>query len=333
MKDTIIVDKSNIEEAAYALENGGLVVFPTETVYGLGANIFDEKAIKGIYEAKGRPSDNPLIVHISDLSMLKDIAASVPDIAKKLMEKFWPGPVTFVLPKSEKVGGYITGGLDTVAVRMPSNEIALRLIKLAGVPVAAPSANISGRPSPTRESHVIEDMSGRVDYIIKGGDCEIGIESTVLDLTEEVPRILRPGFITKEDIESIVASVYIDEHLRDESNAPRSPGMKYTHYSPDADVVIIDAGRDAFTEFARGKLRENVGFIIFDDIELESDNVYSIGDRNNLSVAASRIFDALRTLDSRGVDVIYFEKVADDGIGMAVMNRMIKAAGYKIIGI
>jgi L-threonylcarbamoyladenylate synthase len=336
MKQTQIININDIVIAAEALKQGKLVVFPTETVYGLGADALDIEAVRGIFEAKGRPADNPLIVHIAELSELKPLVDEVTVQAKQLMEAFWPGPLTLVMKKSNLVPMIITAGLETVAIRMPSHPIARELIIRAGVPVAAPSANISGRPSPTDEAHVIEDLDGRVDVILKGGATSVGLESTVVDVTGDIVKILRPGFITKEDLEEIVGEVEYDGYLLNHNEIPKAPGMKYTHYSPKAQVIIV-TGNNVIELMLSVKNRledqgKRVGIMVstdfLDDFQGE---VCNWGDSKNLPMMASRLFACLRTLDSKKVDVIVTHAVERKKLGVAIMNRLEKAAGYYII--
>ncbi|MEA3423904.1 MAG: L-threonylcarbamoyladenylate synthase [Bacillota bacterium] len=336
-KNTIIIRENRIDEASRALREGKLVVFPTETVYGLGANVYDEEAVKNIFVAKGRPSDNPLIVHISDIDQLRDLVREIPEYAQSLIDAFWPGPLTLVMKKSDLIPEIITGGLDTVAIRMPNNPVALKLINLSGVPIAAPSANISGRPSPTSEIHVIEDLGGRVDYIILGGDTSVGLESTVLDISGKTPRILRPGHITYEDIREIIGRLKYDSHLTDENITPKSPGMKYRHYSPEAKVIIVE-GRyirrkmlSMIDDYADQGIK--VGVMGTDELLKDFKDVVccSLGDTKKISVVGNRLFRCLRDLDRQKVDVILAESFDREGLGVAIMNRLEKAAGYHII--
>lgn len=337
-------DEELLEEAASFLKKGELVAFPTETVYGLGGNALDSSASRKIYEAKGRPSDNPLIVHISDINQIDELVRSIPPVAIKLMEKFWPGPITFVLPKSDKIPAVITGGLDTVAIRMPAHKIALKLIEIAGLPIAAPSANISGRPSPTTAQHVIDDLGGKIAGIIDGGKAGVGVESTVLDLTTPVPTILRPGGVTLEDLQKEIGEVHIDKGLIDANHVPRSPGMKYTHYSPEADVIIV---KGSLTEMAEKILKitgeelgqgKKVGLMVSQELYelLKTDLPGSVlveilGKKNNLAQVTSNLFMELRALDKEKVDVIYVENFPETYIGAALMNRLYKAAGGKTV--
>lgn len=327
---------AKIDEAAEIIVNGGLVAFPTETVYGLGANAMDPEAVARIYEAKGRPSDNPLIVHIARASNIGELTPVLTPKVIRLIDNFWPGPLTIVLKKKPEVPDITTGGLDTVAIRMPDDPIALELIKKAGCPIAAPSANISGRPSPTKGEHVIEDLDGKVDAILIGSDCRIGIESTVLDLTGDVPTILRPGILTAENIEAAIGEkVYMDpalnqrkdasngEDSEDENLVPKAPGMKYAHYAPKADMTIIEGQRDKVkTEIERLKglnerLGLKVGVILFEE--------------KAFIEAAHEFFAKLRGFDEEGIDLILAGALSEkDGVGFAVMNRMLKSAGYNI---
>ena len=310
----------DIREAAEAIKRGGLVAFPTETVYGIGADAFNEEAVGRVYEAKGRPSDNPMIVHIARASDMGSLVSEITPDAVKLADAFWPGPLTMVLPKRDEVPSRVTGGLDTVGVRLPDSEIALALIRLAGTPVAAPSANISGRPSPTKAEHVIEDLDGKVDVILTGPECRVGIESTVIDMTAYPPTILRPGFVTMDEIEAVLEKPI--GHGGDPS-APRSPGMKYRHYAPKAQMLVIEGDREKVkTEIIRLKklneeLGQNVGVLLFEE-------------RDYLT-AAHDFYAALRALDEGGADLILAGALPEnDGLGFAVMNRMLKAAGYNI---
>lgn len=335
-----------LDQAAEILRSGGLVAFPTETVYGLGANALDEAAVKAIYEAKGRPSDNPLIVHIADTAAVKDLADNVPEAAQALMDEFWPGPLTLVMPRSSLVPDIITAGLDTVAVRMPSHPVASALIKKAGVPVAAPSANSSGRPSPTLARHVIEDLMGKVDVIIDGGNTEVGVESTVLDITVTPPVILRPGGVTLEQLRRVLEDVVGDQlpGAADMSGVPKSPGMKYRHYSPRATMLLLQGTPEqvAAEISKRAELyhREGtaVGILVTDETAaLYEPSLYSyckilsLGSREEPETLASNLFRCLREFDEKGVEVIMAETTDVIGIGQAVMNRLMKAAGGNII--
>lgn len=330
-----------IEEAAGILRAGGLVAFPTETVYGLGADALHEKASMKIYEAKGRPSDNPLIVHIADEAQLESIVKTVPDKARALMKAFWPGPLTIIFRKSDTVPGGTTGGLDTVAVRMPEHKIALELIRASGLPIAAPSANTSGRPSPTNAMHVYEDLNGRIDMIIDGGTVGIGIESTIIDVTCEPPMILRPGYITKEKLERVIGTVAVDKAVSEPVSPhviPRAPGMKYKHYAPEADFTMFSGEADKvarhINRLTEEKLRQGfkVGVIASDETvdKYRSGDVVSLGTRKNDITVARNLYRVLREFDNKKVDYIFGETFTDDEFGQAIMNRMLKAAGYQI---
>lgn len=321
------------------MREGKLVAFPTETVYGLGANALDPQAVKRIYEAKGRPSDNPLIVHIAKASQLNTLVKEIPAPAEALIKTFWPGPLTLVLEKSELVPDIITAGLDTVAVRMPDNPVALRLIEEAGVPVAAPSANLSGRPSPTTYQHVLEDLNGRIEYIINGGPCKIGVESTVLDCTAEKPVILRPGGVTREMMEQIIGQVETDAVLEPEAGArPRSPGMKYRHYSPRAQMIIFEGKPDEIIEkinsLASDNRAEGLRTGVLSSMEnkdrYKAEVVVNIGSLNRPEEVASKLYDALRRFDEEKVDIIYSESFSEEGLGRAIMNRLKKASSGMI---
>ena len=347
MTKIIRVDRNNpeielIDLAAKVIREGGLVAFPTETVYGIGANSFNEEAIKKIFIAKGRPQDNPLIVHIAELEQIYDLVKEVPQKAKTLMKKFWPGPLTLIFKKSQKVPYVNTAGMDTVAIRMPSNTIAHLLIKRAEVPISAPSANVSGKPSPTDASHVIEDLYGKVDVIIDGGKCDVGVESTVLDLTEKVPVILRPGAVTLEMLREVIGNVEVDPSLLkkpQEDLKPKSPGMKYKHYSPNAEVYIVTGDLEKVVkkiqELTEEQLKygKKVGIMatVQTSTQYEKGEIIVVGDRNRPETIAKNLFEVLRQFDKKGVDVIFAESFEYDNIGLAIMNRLEKAAGYKEI--
>jgi len=310
--------------AAAILQSGGICAFPTETVYGLGANAFDEAAVAKIFKAKGRPQDNPLIVHVSEKEQLADICVVTP-LAEKLIARFWGGPLTLILPKTNKVPDAVTAGLDTVAVRMPSHPIANALIRLSGIPIAAPSANLSGKPSPTRAVHVIEDMEGRADCIIDGGDCLWGVESTVLDLTVSPPAILRPGAVTREELAEEIGEVIYGTG----ADAPKSPGMKYTHYAPNAPVFIAE-GTDAETRILKAATAFVRPGVLYYGQKVPALPV-SISAGNTPAEYAARLFYALRAFDEAGADVIFAIPPAAGGMGDAVRNRLFKAAGGKTI--
>lgn len=323
------------------IKKGGTVVFPTETVYGLGANALNSEACGKIFEAKGRPQDNPLIVHVADFDIAKYVEY-VPENAKKLMESFWPGPLTIIMQKSDLIPSLVTAGLDSVAIRMPENKIARELIKYSEVPIAAPSANISGRPSPTAIEHCIDDLNGRVDIILGGDRCEVGLESTVVDTTGEVVTILRPGGITRSMLEEVVGRVEIDPaimHKLEIGTKPKSPGMKYKHYAPKAPIMIIEGEDEDKVKYINLKSEElegeglKVGILCTDEMmdKYNCDIKISIGSRNYLGIIAANLFDCLREFDKIEVDQIFAEGFSEDGIGLAIMNRLRKAAGYNVI--
>lgn len=383
-KRIVIEDRNHIKdeelkEAAGILRSGGLVAFPTETVYGLGGNALDEDAARKIYAAKGRPSDNPLIAHVSCVEEVEPLVKEIPEAGRKLMEAFWPGPLTMIFPKSEKVPYGTTGGLDTVAIRMPDDPVANRLIALAGVPVAAPSANTSGRPSPTTADHVWQDMNGRIDMIIDGGPVGIGVESTIVDVSSAVPAVLRPGAITMEMLEEVLGEVSVDPAILGPLSAdvrPKAPGMKYKHYAPKADLTLVEPGtgadRESGAEQVTGaeqkngadrntgaypetgldetqlqamirKVRElsrekieagyKVGVICTDESRdcYTDGEVRSIGARKSQPSVAHNLYALLREFDDLGVDYIFSESFPKDHLGQAIMNRLSKAAGYKIV--
>ena len=348
--DTKLVKINDVEdikdeellEAAQIIRDGGLVAFPTETVYGLGANALDEEAAKKIYAAKGRPSDNPLIAHISCLEELGPLVALVPEMGRKLAEAYWPGPLTMVFPKSENVPYGTTGGLETVAVRMPSDPVANRLIALAGVPVAAPSANTSGRPSPTTAQHVYQDMEGKIEMILDGGPVGIGVESTIVDVSGESPVLLRPGAVTIEMLEAVVGPVGIDPAILGpltEGVRPKAPGMKYRHYAPQAELVLVEGELGAVVArinfLAKEKLGQkyHVGIICTDETKARYQHgiVRSAGLRAQEETIAHNLFAVLREFDDLQVDYIYSESFSRDHLGQAIMNRLTKAAGYHIM--
>ncbi|EOG8708358.1 MULTISPECIES: L-threonylcarbamoyladenylate synthase [Bacillus cereus group] len=324
-----------LQEAAKLLRENEAIAFPTETVYGLGANAMNDEAIAKIFEAKGRPSDNPLIVHIGTKSQLDGIVKEIPPVAEKLMEHFWPGPLTIILPRKEGISEKVTAGLHTVGVRMPDHPVALALIEEANVPVAAPSANRSGRPSPTLASHVYEDLNEKIAGIVDGGATGVGVESTVIDCTSAVPTILRPGGITKEQLEAVIGTVSLDPALKDEKEKPKSPGMKYTHYAPKAPLSIVEGSREFIQRLVDEKKEEGfkVGVLTTEEYQhvYNADVVLSCGVRSDLASVATKLYDVLRTFDASEVDVIFSESFPNEGIGNAIMNRLTKAAGHQII--
>lgn len=338
-RDTKAARKA-VERAGEILRNGGLVAFPTETVYGLGGDALNPESSRKIYAAKGRPSDNPLIVHICRWEDLSLIVEEIPGTAERLSRAFWPGPLTMILRKSDKVPRETTGGLSTVAVRMPSDQTALDLIQAAGGYVAAPSANISGRPSPTLAKYVEEDLGGRIEMILDGGQACIGLESTIVDLTEEVPTILRPGYITREMIAEILGKVEIDRAILSAKSdtRPKAPGMKYRHYAPKAELTIIAGEEEAVVKRINklaGEAQDRglrCGVIATDATRdrYKATLVKSAGNREKEEEAARELYRILREFDEEGVDVIWSEAFEDSGIGQAVMNRLLKAAGYRM---
>ena len=335
-------DLEKIIRAGEIIKKGGLVAFPTETVYGLGGNALDPEASKKIYEAKGRPSDNPLIVHIAEWDAVRKIAKEIPEDAEKLAESFLPGPLTMVLKKTDIVPAETTGGLDTVAVRLPSNRIARALIREAGGYVAAPSANISGRPSPTEVKYVIEDMMGRIPAIIDGGEGEIGLESTIIDMTISPPQVLRPGFITCEMLSGVLGrDIQIDSAVinADSKQPPRAPGMKYRHYAPRGELVIVEGNDDAviskinelIEEDRRGGFKTGVMCCDENGNRYNADVIKLTGPFGDQKAAAHRLYSLLRSFDDEEVSRIYAESFSSDGFGAAIMNRLLKAAGHRVI--
>ncbi len=333
-----------INECANIIKNGGLVASPTETVYGLCANALDSNSVKNIYNAKGRPSDNPLIVHINSFEMLDTIATNISVDAKKLMDSFWPGALTIILPKKDIVPMETTANLETVAVRYPSNKIMLALIDSCNLPISAPSANTSTRPSPTNADHVFADLNGKIDALIDGGSCDLGVESTVIDMTTDCPTILRPGFITYEMIKKVLPNVIIDKALLQNSEVanPKSPGMKYKHYAPTCEITIV-------TSENIKKIAENVNFLAkktFNNnesvgilatsqtIEFYNDPnifVFNLGDRNNLQEISQNLFNSFRIMEQNNITKVFAEDLGEKNEALAIMNRLKKASGYKIL--
>ena len=329
-------DDKSIEEVACLLKDGKLVAIPTETVYGLAANALDGETVKKIFKAKGRPSDNPLIVHISDFSQWKPLVKEIPEKAKRLTEKFWPGPLTIILPKSDVIPSEVSGGLSTVAVRMPSDEIARAIIKAAGVPLAAPSANLSGKPSPTSSKHVIDDMEGKIDAIVDAGECSVGVESTVISLAVNPPRLLRPGGITPEMLTSVLGEIEIDDAVFNklaENAEAASPGMKYKHYSPDAKVVIIKGDFSEYKSFVEKEAKEKDVALCFEEDKgkLPFIKCVTYGKEKDSFSQAARIFDALREIDEIRAETAFARFPEMTGMGLAVFNRLIRAAGFNIV--
>lgn len=334
-------EDADLRSAGELIRSGGLVAFPTETVYGLGGDALNRESSRKIYAAKGRPSDNPLIVHICRLEDIREIASEVPDVALKIADAFWPGPLTMILKKADKVPPETTGGLDTVAVRFPSDRTAQKLIEYSGGFVAAPSANLSGRPSPTIARYVEEDMDGRIEMIVDGGEVGIGLESTIIDVTVTPPQILRPGYITREMLENVLGKVDTDVTIlkADSGQAPKAPGMKYRHYAPKGELTIVEGKPDAVAEYinraaeADDRNGEKTGIIGTRELlsEYHADVVKCVGNRGDEETIARRLFTVLREFDDENVTKIYSESFETAGLGQAIMNRLLKAAGHKVI--
>lgn len=320
-----------IASAASFLTAGEVVAIPTETVYGLAANAYDETAVRKIFAAKGRPQDNPLIVHIASFNELFDLVAEVPEAAKKLADAFWPGPLTVILPKSDKIPDAVSAGLSTVAVRFPAHPVAQAVIKAAGVPLAAPSANRSGSPSPTNAKTVLDDMDGRIPLILDGGSSEVGVESTVITLATPVPRVLRPGGVTVEQLREVLGEVSVDDavlHRLKDGETAASPGMKYKHYAPRAEITIVRGTLEQFREFVAGK---DAFVLCFAGEEAYFDRAVTYGEADDDAAQANRLFDALRELDARGAKTVYARCPTLSGVGLAVYNRLIRAAGFHLV--
>lgn len=339
-RDNYIKDEE-LKEASAVIRSGGLVAFPTETVYGLGGDATNPEASRKIYAAKGRPSDNPLIVHIADFSQLRNIVAEVPQEAEKLAEAFWPGPLTMILRKNDVIPYETTGGLDTVAIRMPSHPVARAFLQDSGCMIAAPSANTSGRPSPTTAQHVWGDLHGKIEILLDGGPVGIGIESTIVDLSEERPMILRPGFITQEMLSAVLGDVGMDPGLASENSKqpPKAPGMRYRHYAPKADLTLVEGTMEEVISKINALTREaqamgkSVGVLATEENKdrYVADHVIVIGQRQDETEIARHLFDVLRQFDDLQVDLIYSESFVAAGVGQAIMNRLLKAAGHKRI--
>jgi len=342
------VDPENPEEekisvAAEAIRRGGIVAFPTETVYGLGVDALNQEAVKRMYEVKGRPPDNPTIVHIAEFNDVYKLAVDVPEVAEELMRRFWPGPLTIVLKASKIVPRVTTGGLETVGIRMPKHKVALALIRASKTPIAAPSANIAGKPSPTTAQHVIQDFYGSIDVILDAGPTKIGVESTVLDLTTKPPQILRPGGVTYEELKEVLGEVIVHEVAKAKESVQlieaRSPGMKYRHYAPKAELIVVEGETNRIVEEIKklideySKMGKKVGVMATDETieNYKAGIVKSVGSRLDLSTIARNLFRILREFDDEGVEVILAEGVPEEGLGLAIMNRLRKASGYKII--
>jgi len=330
--DTIILDSKyteNIDLCAGVIKTGGLVAFATETVYGLGANALDEDAVEKIFDVKGRPVDNPLIVHVASVDDIIPIVRNIPDIFEILAHKYMPGPLTLIMKKNSIIPDNVTAGLDTVAVRMPKHPAALVFIKACGCPVAAPSANPSGFPSPTKAAHVLNDIGGKIPYILDGGDCIVGLESTVLDITCEIPRILRPGFVTYNELKDVLGTVDISNGKG--NSVPMSPGTKYRHYSPSTPFFVVTGSPDDTAEYICGCMDFNTAALVFDDYAFSDSRTVTFGHSKDHVTQASQLYDALRKADGMGVSKIYAQAPSEEGLGAAVANRMLKAAGENII--
>ena len=338
MIKTQLLTEKDIEAAAALLREGGLVGIPTETVYGLGANGLDPAAVRRIFEAKGRPQDNPLIIHIPDPSWLERYCRDVPAAARRLAERFWPGPLTMILPRRALVPDEVTCGLETVGVRCPDHPVTLAIIRAAGVPVAAPSGNRSGRPSPTCARHMLEDMDGRIQAVVDGGPCGVGVESTIVDLTLPVPRLLRPGGLPLEALEAVLGRVDVDRAVTaplSPGEKPRAPGMKYRHYAPRAPVTVVTGEARRTAGYIRRHLGEHTGVICFEEYRDQFPGcvVRSMGSSRDQGEQARRVFDALRFFDGTGVEAIFAQCPGEGGLGLAVANRLKKAAGFQIVGL
>jgi len=335
------IDEAVLQEAGKIIREGGLVAFPTETVYGLGGDALNKESSRKIYEAKGRPSDNPLIIHICKMDNLIPIVEEIPEAVQRLAEAFWPGPLTIIMKKSDLVPKETTGGLDTVAVRMPSHPVAAKFIEYAGGYVAAPSANVSGRPSPTRAKYVIEDMTGRIDMILDGDGIDIGLESTIVDMTGEVPMILRPGYITLDMLQKVLGEVDTDKTILDINckDAPKAPGMRYRHYAPKGQLTIVEGDVEKTIERINEltkeahKKGEKVGIIGTEETKnlYFGDSIKSVGKRRDEESIARTLYSILREFDDEDVTIIYSESFSECSMGQAIMNRLLKAAGHQII--
>ena len=324
---------NSVNQASEILKSDGIVAVPTETVYGLAASAYSDSAIKAVFDAKGRPQDNPLIVHISNLDMLKDVACDIPDAAYRCAEKFWPGPFTMVLPKGDKIASSVSAGLGTVAVRFPSEKTICDIISKSKLPLAAPSANTSGKPSPTTAAHVTDDLDGKIDAVVIGSDCVVGVESTVVSLVGHKPRLLRPGAVTPEQLKRILPDLVVDDavlrQLKDGEKAA-SPGMKYKHYAPKTQAFLVEGCSNSFVEFVNHK--NDCAAVCFEE-EYYSINVpkISYGSKRNESTLAQNVFSVLRDVDTLGVKEVYIHAPSKDGVGLAVYNRLIRACAFNVI--
>ncbi|CAH0345066.1 L-threonylcarbamoyladenylate synthase [Bacillus sp. CECT 9360] len=331
-----LIDYPQIRKSAQLLIENEVVAFPTETVYGLGANAKSDEAVNKIFIAKGRPTDNPLIVHIASREQLDGMVMEIPEAAERLMDAFWPGPLTLIFKeKPGQLSQLVTAGLNTVAVRMPDHPIALALIEQSGLPIAAPSANTSGKPSPTTAEHVKDDLSGKIAAIVDGGATGVGVESTVLDCTENTPVILRPGGLPREEIEAVIGKVKVDAAMKNKTAVPKSPGMKYTHYAPKATFILVDGDLPFLQGLIDEKKSQSLNVGVFaakeHEAELKADYILAPGTSNDLHSVAAGLYDTLRKFDELGVDIIFGEVFPETGIGEAIMNRLLKAAGQQLI--
>ncbi len=331
-------NEEDIKKAGEILSRGGLVAIPTETVYGLAADALNGEAVKNIFKAKGRPVDNPLIVHIADFSDIErfNLVSEIPKDAVKLAKKFWSGPLTIIMPKGKAVPDEVSAGLDTVAVRFPSHKTAQAVIKAAGCPLAAPSANLSGSPSPTTADHVISDLNGRIDAVLDGGECSVGLESTVITLAADKPRLLRPGGITVEEIESVIGEIVIDDAVLNKlknGEKASSPGMKYKHYSPKARVALVDADDEKYIDFVNSKYSDEIAALCYSgDEKAIKATCFVLGEKDNYKNQAQRLFKMLRKIDQQPrIKTVYARCPSKNGVGMAVYNRLIRAAGFEVI--
>ena len=332
--DIFTPDDGKIETVGQVLRNGGTAVFPTETVYGLGANALDDAAVRKIFAAKGRPADNPLIVHIAEKESLSEITASSDERAALLADAFWPGPLTIILPKAEQIPLVVTAGLSSVAVRCPSDPIANAILRAAGVPIAAPSANHSGSPSPTAAQHCIDDMTGRVDVIVRSHPCQFGVESTVVSLLGARPVLLRPGAVTPEALRKYLPDLIISEAVEkalDESEKALSPGLKYKHYAPKAEITILRGNLPAFIEYVDTHSDETTFVLCFEDDDLPLANKVTYGKSGDPQSQAKRLFAAFRELDAKGARTVFARSPGNQGVGLAVKNRLLRAAGFREI--
>lgn len=323
----------SIKEAAEILKNGGIAAIPTETVYGLAASALDEEAVKKVFIAKGRPQDNPLIVHIAEIDTLSEIAADIPDGAYKCAEKFWPGPLTMVLKRTDKIPALVSAGLDTVAVRMPSDKTARDIITASGLPLAAPSANTSGKPSPTSAKYVIDDLDGKIDAVVMSGDCGVGVESTVITLVTSPPRLLRPGAVTVEQLREIFPDIVVDKAVLSEPEKGEkvaSPGMKYKHYAPKTETYLVDGDSDSFAEFVNAK-RDAAAVCFSEDGGKVNIPCIFYGTGKDEYTLAHGVFSALREADTLNKSAIYVHAPSKSGVGLAVYNRLIRAAAFRVI--